>query len=307
MSAVVNVTPKKKTGRGRKPLLPSVKDFCRLCGCSFKVQYGESARNISTENLFQASRKKGITGVVLARSCEDVGLIVTVSSSKSDRVCQACAQKIRNMHQLYSFVAAALQKDEGKEIDRFKRCLPTSISSPERSPAQRKIRKSIEETSGQKRDGDRDDAGEIDSPKCQKPSSRKSLFNPDENQESMNVVAASSRGEGNGDWGLGLLNVDDIVEQNKTKVKVLILYPSGSILVRTPAETSTISVIKNIALKEWKAVANGIFNHPNLAEELPAALKRKVASEFREYCRSDSVLKGKEPEQLAAFSNRLVL
>jgi hypothetical protein len=37
------LTPKKKTGRGRKSLLPSVKDFCRLCGCSFKVQYGESA------------------------------------------------------------------------------------------------------------------------------------------------------------------------------------------------------------------------------------------------------------------------
>lgn len=123
----------------------------------------------------------------------------------------------------------------------------------------------------------------------------------------MNVVVVSLRGEGNGDWGFGLLNVDDIVEQNKTKVKVLILYSSGFILVRTLVEISIIFVIKNIALKEWKVVVNGIFNYSNLAEELLVVLKRKVVLEFREYCRLDSVLKGKELEQLVVFSNRFVL
>lgn len=44
----------KKTERGRKPLHTSVKDFCRLCGCRFKIKYGESAGSIATENLFQA-------------------------------------------------------------------------------------------------------------------------------------------------------------------------------------------------------------------------------------------------------------
>ena len=79
MSVVVKVTPKKKTGRGRKPHLSSVKDFCRLCGCCFKIQYGESARSIATENLFQAFNQKGIVDVVLAKLCEDVQLNVTFS------------------------------------------------------------------------------------------------------------------------------------------------------------------------------------------------------------------------------------
>ena len=40
MSAIAELTPKKKTGRGRKSLSPSVRDNCRLCGCSFKVKFG---------------------------------------------------------------------------------------------------------------------------------------------------------------------------------------------------------------------------------------------------------------------------
>ena len=77
-----NQTPKKKTGRGRKTLLPSVKDYCRLCGYSFKVQYGSLARQIGTENLFQPSKQKGSIGVVLAKQCDEVGLKVTRSESK---------------------------------------------------------------------------------------------------------------------------------------------------------------------------------------------------------------------------------
>ena len=306
MSVVVKVTPKKKTGRGRKPHLPSVKDFCRLCGCCFKIQYGESARSIATENLFQASNQKGIVGVVLAKLCEDVGLKVAVSTTSSDRVCSTCARKIRNMHQLYSFVATALGKNEGDEIySRFKR-LPTSVSSPERSPAPRKVKKNTEQTSAPKREGDQDRPSE--GSKRQKSMTKKSIFsrNSEEDQDSANVSSALE----NSDWGLGLLNVDDIVEtveQSKTRVKVLILYPGGHIEVRTPNENKTISVIKNIALKEWRAAANGVFNHTEMAEELPAALKRKVSTEFKEYCRSDSVLKGTDPDQLSSFSNRLVL
>ena len=126
-----NQTPKKKTGRGRKTLLPSVKDYYRLCGYSFKVQYGSLARQIGTENLFQPSKQKGSIGVVLAKQ---VGLKVTRSASISDRVCAACGRKIRNMHQLFCFVASALQDPETEIQERFKRCLSTSVSSPERSP-----------------------------------------------------------------------------------------------------------------------------------------------------------------------------
>ena len=77
----------KKVGRRRNALFPSVKDFCRLCGCSFKVQYGE--------NLFQPAKQKGSINVVLAKQCENIGLTLKQCEGKSDRVCSACGRKIR--------------------------------------------------------------------------------------------------------------------------------------------------------------------------------------------------------------------
>ena len=96
--------------------------------------------------------------------------------------------------------------------------------------------------------------------------------------------------------------------KNDTRVKVLISYASGHVEVRSPQEKKSIAIIKNMALKQWKAaVANAIFDHAELREELPEALKRIVSAEFREYCRSDSLLKGTDPDQLSSFSNHLVL
>ena len=67
------------------------------------------------------------------------------SESKSDRVCKVCGRKIRTLHQLYSFIASTLFNDDQDDQetascgeDRFKRCLPTSVSSPERSPMRKK-------------------------------------------------------------------------------------------------------------------------------------------------------------------------
>ena len=125
------------TGRGRKSLSPSVRDNCRLCGCSFKVKFGSQARHIGTENLFQPSKQKGSFGVILAKLCESVGLPVKYCEDKSDRVCSSCGRKIRNLHQLFSFVSSALINSDNENSDsseeRFKRCLPTSVSSRDRS------------------------------------------------------------------------------------------------------------------------------------------------------------------------------
>ena len=67
------------------------------------------------------------------------------SVSKSDRVCKACGRKIRTLHQLYSFIASTLfnvdQETASCGDDGFKRCLSTSVSSPENSP----MRKNNEE------------------------------------------------------------------------------------------------------------------------------------------------------------------
>ena len=77
----------KKVGRRRNALFPSVKDFCRLCSCSFKVQYGK--------NLFQPSKQKGSINAVLAKQCENRGLTLIQCEGKSDRVRSACGRKIR--------------------------------------------------------------------------------------------------------------------------------------------------------------------------------------------------------------------
>ena len=148
---------------------------------------------------------------------------MTRSESKSDRVCAACGRKIRNMHQLFCFVASALQDPETESQDRFKRCLPKSVSSPERSPVNKKmLRKGVEESASQKRQVEGDDDAEIADNKRKKPTSRKSLFCSTNNEE---LNQAESNRNGRGDWELGLLNVDDL-SQGKTQVKILILYPS---------------------------------------------------------------------------------
>ena len=108
MSAITELTPKKKTGRGRNSFSPCVRDNCYLCGCSFKVKFGSQARQIGTENLFQPSKQKGSFGVILAKLCESVGLPVKYCEDKSDRVCSSCGRKIKNLHQLFSFVSSTL-------------------------------------------------------------------------------------------------------------------------------------------------------------------------------------------------------
>ena len=95
MKIMSELTPKKKVRRRRNALFPSVQGFCRLCGCSFKVQYESQARQTGTENLFQPSKQKGSIGVVLAKQCENVGLTLKQCEGKLDRVCCACEWEIR--------------------------------------------------------------------------------------------------------------------------------------------------------------------------------------------------------------------
>ena len=95
---------------------------------------------------------------------------MTCSESKSDRVCAACGRKIRNMHQLFCFVASVLQDPETESPERFKHCLPPSVSSPKRSLVNKKmLRKGVEESASQS-----DDDAEIADNKRKKPMSRKS-------------------------------------------------------------------------------------------------------------------------------------
>ena len=72
------------------------------------------------------------------------------------------------------------------------------------------------------------------------------------------------------------------MQKKLLKIKVLISYPSGHVEVRSPEDRKTISLVKNIALNQWEALANAIFDVEELKEELPAALKRRVSTEFKD-------------------------
>ena len=57
---------------------------CRLCNCSFKAKFGNS--NISTENLFNPSKRKGCKGKILAQNLQRAGFEVVKCDKHSSRV-----------------------------------------------------------------------------------------------------------------------------------------------------------------------------------------------------------------------------
>ena len=122
MSAIAELTPKKKTGRGRKSLSPSVRDNCHLC-----VKFGSQGDHIATENLFQPSKKTGSLFEVCRKLYMSkcwIARRILQAEDKLDRICSSCGRKLRTLHQFYSFVASALfcsanEKSESEE--RFKR------------------------------------------------------------------------------------------------------------------------------------------------------------------------------------------
>ena len=70
-----------------------------------------------------------------------------------------------------------------------------------------------------------------------------------------------------------------------------------------PDRKENINLLKNIALKNWTAVANAILTHSELRQDILRALWRTLNSEVKNYCSSDSVLKHRTPKELIAFSN----
>lgn len=142
-------TPKKPAKRGPKPKGESPNDICRLCCTHLKLKFGDFQKTtyVATENLFKPSKREGCYDT-LAELCSSIGLNVLKSTNLSERVCQACARKIRNAVQLYSFLASSLTRNaelsqtsrhsSGDSPRRVKRLLPSSVSSPERSPQPKK-------------------------------------------------------------------------------------------------------------------------------------------------------------------------
>ena len=103
------------------------------------------------EFVYSGELKKGHEGTTLARALQKTGIVAEKNASLSERVCLPCFTKIRKTSEGFSFVAAtlnvvnpkfALPESEIEESDvapGIKRTLPTSVTTPDRSPGQRKI------------------------------------------------------------------------------------------------------------------------------------------------------------------------
>ncbi|CAB4023887.1 Hypothetical predicted protein, partial [Paramuricea clavata] len=278
-------TPTKKARKGRKPKVESVNDFCRLCSCSFKIIYGDFKKiwYISTENLFAHSKDFEGGKQTLQELGINLGFYFEKSSTKSERVCKSCARKIRNAHELYYFIKNSLNESKRNQNEeqytsqdtvsssyspdtgRFKRQLPSSVSSPDRSPQVKK------ETKAQ------------------------SVLSALENETSDEILSR--------------LNVEELLDNNTTEVKVVIIDPSKHIKTYSKFGEDTKRLLINIVRKNWVTASNIIFRHPELKPELLGPIRRTVRDEFAAYCgnKSESIVLGKSPDDILAFSNKVLV
>ena len=286
-------TKKAKSGkRGRKANVDGANDYCRLCNCALKIKYGDFGKTsyVSFQNLF--IRAKGFEDKpTLQELCQELGFCVENSPQAADRVCKACSRKIRNAHELYTFIGTNLKRDEIEKRDdssnisdsredgvsRFKRLLPSSVCSPDRSPQAKKTSKT------QPRNG--------------------------KGSTSRKTLAFDHGSQAVQDNFLSHLNVDGLVDNKVTEVKVVVLDPSGRISTHSSFDDSTKRLLINLVRKNWTSAANIILQHAELKPELPGPISRTVMQEFATYCGNEvqSVLQRVSPVDIAALSNRVVL
>ena len=86
----------------------------------------------------------------------------------------------------------------------------------------------------------------------------------------------------------------------------MIIYPNSRIVLKESFDKHTSSLIKNVALANWKTVANIVFKHANIREHIPKCVEREVSVEFHSLS-SDNILSWSTPEELAASSNKIFL
>ena len=259
-------------------------DRCRLCNCDFKIKFGNlKSSHISTENLSNPSKRKDCKGEILAQICQKVGIEVVKCDKYSSRVCNPCARKIRNLGSLYSFVQKSIQSENSKSTPTKstpvrKRLLDT----PEgRSP----IRKSVRVLSPVTK------ANNGRSP-------RKTLEFGHERLETTEKENKDNLDQ--------YLNMDTLPEGG-LQVKVVYKTNSANVLVRTPRDEKTKSLVRQICDKNWHAAANTVTNHSELYPEVLNAVNKKASNEMSEYLKSESMLLCNKPDEITGFSNPVFL
>lgn len=105
---------------------------------------------------------------------------------------------------------------------------------------------------------------------------------------------------------LSRLNIDDLPTAEELQVKVVSLN-DGKVKVYLPSELTIKKLICCLALKEWKTASNLDLKHAQLREELKVSFAKGISEEFKNYFKAGMILQVTEPEELAAFSNNLLV
>ena len=150
-------TPKNAVEKVVRPKQVDTNDKRRFCPFQFSVKYGNFGNLVrpSSENLYKISSNKECNDTTtVAELCEQLGFSVPRCSRFSERICKACGGNLRRTHSFYNQIKSALEKEGHKENEdvatqvagdlrakelRYKRGLPTTIISPERSPQRKKV------------------------------------------------------------------------------------------------------------------------------------------------------------------------
>ena len=266
----------------------------RVCQTNLKIEYGNAKSCI---NLFKPSLRSDTFGVVWAeRLREVVGINVNSFPGFLQLGCGVCAIKIKNSCELVEFLSRRFGSEQ--------------------------IRNAVAVESGEELDcegicaseGDKRKFSAVLSPARSSPQNRKSIRTQSPLKEK-NTATTRRKSLNFHDGGFSravhsnvLLscNVDDLdTSHGFAGVKVVICYPSGEVSVKSAIDDESQRVIKNISLKKWKTVANGLFLHEHLAPELKRVFSEEIARECKNYSSSDdSCLKYRSPDQLAVFSNK---
>ena len=243
---------------------------------------------MSTENLFKPSNRKDCRGVVLANILESVGIPLDRSETYSHRVCNPCGRKIRNLGSLYALIHEETRKPE-ENPSREAENVPAKSKDVgkrlfcERTPDQHNRSSSVKSQRVKS-------AEKIIS-------SRKSLsFGKD----------AESRKTCVQDEMSSKLNIDDLPAAEELQVKVVSLN-DGKVKVHLPSHLTIKKLICCLALKEWKTACNLVLKHAELREELKVSFGKAISEEFKNYFKAGTILQATEPEELAAFSNKLLV
>lgn len=101
-------------------------------------------------------------------------------------------------------------------------------------------------------------------------------------------------------------NIDDFLD-NIISVKVLILLLNGNVMIRIFNDKVIICFIKNLVFKRWKVVVNVFIVYEVMCEDLLIVLNRVVNKEFKDYCKFDIILKGRDVDKFVVFLNKYVV